>query len=117
MRADIEQVARNRLLGDPTAAPSGTAVLPDSITMEIGAVTAVADELRVEVSMRAAAAAAIDEASVRDRVAGLSVADAKTELADLGQVEVDPWPGWVDHVPRLGFRISVQTVAPTPGAS
>ncbi len=117
MRLDIEQAARKRLLADTVAVPVGKAILANSITMEIGTVTTVADGLQVEVSMRAAAAAAIDEADIRDRVAGLSAAEAKAELADLGKVEVDLWPVWVDHVPRLGFRISVQTVAPVPGDS
>ncbi len=117
MRLDIEQAARSRLLADTTAVPSGKEVLADSITMEIGAVTAAAEGLQVEVSIRAAAAAAIDEGVVRDRVAGMSIAEAKTELADLGKIEVKLWPAWVDHVPQLSIRISVQTVAPAASAS
>jgi hypothetical protein len=117
MRADIEDAARSRLLADTTAIPTGTAVLDGSVTMEVGAVTTVSDQLQVEVSMRAASAAAIDEAGVRDRVAGLTPDEATTELADLGKIEVELWPGWVDHLPRLGIRISVQTVAPAASAS
>ncbi len=111
MRSDIEQPARTRLLADTTAVPAGKSVLADSIAMEVGAVTMAADKLQVEVSMRAAAAAAIDESAVRDRVAGMSSSEAEAALAALGKVKVDFWPGWVDHIPRLGFRISVVTVA------
>lgn len=117
MRPDIERAALASLLDDTAAVPAGTDLLADSITMEVGAVTTVAGELQVEVSMRAVRAKTIDEGDVRDRVAGLTPAETKGALAYLGKVEVDLWPGWVDHVPRLGFRISVQTVVPAASDS
>jgi len=117
MRSDVEQAARSRLLADKEAIPTGTAVLDGSVMMDVGAVTTVGDHLQVEVSVRAASATAIDEGEVRDRVAGLTAPDAKTDLADLGKIEVELWPGWVDHLPRLGIRISVQTVTPAASAS
>ena len=116
-RADVEAAAHTALLGDATAPPSGTTVLPDSITVEIGNAAANGTEMTIAVSVRAAAAAAIDAAAVRDRVAGMTVAEAQAALAGMGQVEINLWPGWLDRLPRLAFRISVQTVAPAPGAS
>ena len=116
MRPDIERAARASLLADTAAVPAGTDLLADSITMEVGAVTTVAGELQVEVSMRAVSQNH-RRGAVRDRVTGLSVADrgraGRPREGRGGAV----WPGWVDHVPRLGFRISVQTVAPAASAS
>lgn len=116
-RADVETAARAALLGDATAPPTGTTVLPDSITTEIGNAAAKGSEMTIAVSVRAAAAAAIDVAAVRDRVAGMTRAEAQAALAGMGQVEINLWPGWLDRLPRLAFRISVQTVARAPGAS
>jgi hypothetical protein len=45
------------------------------------------------------------------------VAEARAALSDLGKVEVELWPAWLDRLPRLSFRITVKTVAPAPGAS
>lgn len=116
-RADVEEAARAALLDDPNAAPAGTTVLRDSITVELGGATVAGDGLEVAASVSAAAAATIDEAALRDRVAGLTVDEARAELADLGQIDVDLWPPWLDRLPRLAFRIGVETVAESPGES
>jgi hypothetical protein len=36
-------------------------------------------------------------------------------LAGLGDVSVELWPGWVDRVPRLGWRIRIELAAPDAG--
>lgn len=117
VRSDVQEAAAQALLADPTAAPAGTAIVLDSIAVEIGAATATADGMTVQVVVRAAAAPAIDESAVRDRVAGLTREEAKAELVDIGAVEVDLWPGWLDRLPRLPFRIKVETAVASPGAS
>ena len=100
-----------------SSSPAGTAILPDSIAIQLGTATANGNSMTIQVSVQAAAAAAIDTVAVRDRIAGLTVAEARTALHDLGKVEVDLWPGWLDRLPRLSFRIDVKTVAPAPSAS
>lgn len=116
-RADVEATARSLLLSDDSAAPTGTTILPDSITIELGPATASAEGLQVTALVASAAAAAIDVGAVRDRVAGLTVAEARAALEDLGEIQVDLWPSWLDRLPGLAFRISVETVAPSPGPS
>jgi len=116
-RPDAEAAARAALLADAAAAPGGTTILLDSIAVQIGTTGANGNEMTIQVSVRAAAAAAIDTVAVRDRVAGLTVAEARAALAGLGKVEVELWPGWLDRLPRISFRITVRTVAPAPGAS
>jgi Baseplate J-like protein len=117
LRADVAEAARTALANDRNAAPSGTTVLPDSIRVQIDGGTMAGDQMSASVSVRAAAAAAIDEAAVRDRIAGMTVADARAALADLGDVTVDLWPGWLDRLPALSFRISVETVSQGPAPS
>ncbi len=116
-RADVQAAATEALQADPSAAPSGTSIIADSVEVEIGAATATADGMTVQVMVRAAAAAAIDESAVRDRVAGLTVDEAQAELADIGAVQVDLWPGWLDRLPRIPFRIIVETSVASPDAS
>ena len=107
-RADAEAAARSALLADPDAAPPGTAIVGDSITLDLGEPVVVGEQLKVDAAVSASAAAEIDQAKVRDRIAGLTVPAAKAELAPLGKVEIDLWPGWVDRLPRLTFRIDIR---------
>ena len=117
MRADLDAAARAALEGDSTAAPPGTSILHDSIVVEPGAATVNGEEMTIAVTIRAAAAAAIDEAAVRDQVAGKTKAEAEAALVDQGEVHIELWPDWLDRLPRIGFRITVRTVAPSDGAS
>jgi hypothetical protein len=117
MNGNLDAAARAALEGDSTAAPDGTTVLPTSIEVEVGVATANGDEMTIAVTVRAAAAAAIDEAAVRDLVAGKTVAEARAALAPLGKLQIKLWPDWLDRLPRLSFRITVETVAPAPAAS
>ncbi|MDQ2853275.1 MAG: hypothetical protein M3R32_00215, partial [Chloroflexota bacterium] len=117
LTADADAAAREKLLADASAPPVGTSVVPESIAIELGAASASGDLMTIAVSVRAAAAAAIDKVAVRDQVAGLTKPEAQAKLAGLGQVEIDLWPGWLDRLPRIPFRINVETGLPAPGAS
>lgn len=117
LESDLDAAARAALGGDASAAPPGTSILPDSIAVEAGAATLNGDQVTVAVTVSAAAAAAIDEASIRDRVAGKTVAEAKAALVGEGAVRIELWPDWLDRLPRIPFRIVVRTVAPSIGAS
>jgi hypothetical protein len=117
MTEDLDAAARAALEGDPSALPEGTTVLADSIVVEPGARAVNGEEMTVAVTVRAAAAAAIDEAAVRDLVTGKTIAEAMDALADQGEVRIDLWPDWFDQLPRIGFRIIVRTVAPSAAPS
>lgn len=116
-RTDVEQAARDALTNDTNAVPGGKSLVAGSIKIQVGTAATVGDEMTLQLSVRAAAAAPIDKAAVRDLVAGMTVPQAKDALRPIGDAEVDLWPGWLDRLPRLPFRISVETVEPSPGAS
>jgi hypothetical protein len=116
-RLDLERAAHDALLADTAAAPSDTTIVPASIDVGIGTVTVSGDQMSVQVSVRAVAATAIDKAAVRDRIAGMTVQEARSALRDIGEIEVDLWPPWVDRLPRLAFRISVEPALPSQGES
>jgi Baseplate J-like protein len=110
--ADVEAAARQQLASDSAAVREGMAVADNSLVFAWEAGTVNGAQLTVRVTVRGVAAAAIDENAVRNKVAGMTREEAKAALADLGQVQVDFWPGWVEQVPKLGFRITVKPVVP-----
>ncbi|MEO8252092.1 MAG: baseplate J/gp47 family protein [Chloroflexota bacterium] len=116
-RSDVEKAARETLLRDATAPRPGTSIIDSSIEVQIVSAIATGDQMTIQASVTAASSAPIDEAAVRDLVAGMTVAGARDALRDRGTVTVDLWPPWLDRLPRLAFRISVDQVAPSPGAS
>jgi hypothetical protein len=116
-RSDAAAAASAAFLELPDEVPAGTAIVPDSIQVDLGPATPVGEQLDITASVTAAAAAKIDDARVRDRVAGLTVEEAKTELTPLGEVEIELWPAWVDRLPRLTFRIDVKQVVQAPTQS
>jgi hypothetical protein len=116
-RSDAEAAASAAFLELPDEVPAGTAIVADSIHVDLGPARPVGEQLDITASVTAAAAAKIDDAQLRDRVAGLTVEEAKTELHSLGEVEIDLWPAWVDRLPRLTFRIEVKQVVQSPTQS
>jgi hypothetical protein len=118
-RAEAEATASSAFLTLGGEVPEGTAIVADSIEVDFGPAILVGGRLDVTTSVTAAAAAEIDHARVRDRIAGLTIAEAKAELEPLGEVDIDLWPPWVDRVPVLELRIEVgeEVHTPTDGAS
>jgi hypothetical protein len=106
--AEVRDAAIERVLDDPDAAPDGRQVVPDSVQVEVGAVAGEGDELSVTVTVSADSDPVLDEAAIRERVAGRTEEEAETDLAWLGQVDVELWPGWVDRVPELEWRIELR---------
>ncbi len=117
VKADLVAEARAALDGDASAAPPGSSIPEGSIQVEPGTATVNGDEMTIAVTVRAAAVAGIDEAAIRDKVAGKTVLEAKAALADQGEVQIDLWPVWLDRLPRIPLRITILTVKPTDSAS
>jgi hypothetical protein len=111
-QSDVEAAARDKLASDPAAAPAGMAIVGSSVMIQIGSASVSGAQLMVQVTVSGVAAIRIDEGTVRSTVVGKTPQEASAALAGLGKVHIDLWPGWVDRLPKLGFRISVQTLAP-----
>jgi hypothetical protein len=120
-RARAEDTASTSFLTLGSEVPPGTAIDRDSIQVELGPATLAGGRLEVTASVSAVAATKIDEPRVRDRIAGMTIEEAKAELDSLGDVGIDLWPSWVDRLPRLTFRIDivkdVQAPTESPGPS
>ena len=101
-RADVEATANGAI-----PAPPGKALVPDSVVVDVRSAADQGDTIVVQVSVSAEAAAVVDEAAVRDLVAGKTVEEARTALEDVGEIAVDLWPPWLDRLPALSFRIDI----------
>ncbi|HEX6129165.1 MAG TPA: baseplate J/gp47 family protein [Candidatus Limnocylindria bacterium] len=116
--AEVRDAAIERVRDDPGAAPEGRQVVPDSVEVEVGEVAGEGDELSVTVTVTADSDPLLDDAAIRERVAGRTEEEAETDLAWLGEVDVELWPGWVDRVPELEWRIELRVKGePEPSGS
>jgi baseplate J-like protein len=111
-RAEVEATVAAGL-----PAPAGKTIIGNSIVVAVQSAADQGTSLLVQVSVTAEAAAVIDHEAVRKLVAGKSVEEARAALADLGEIDVDLWPAWVDHLPDLTFRIDVQEEVKEPTGS
>jgi hypothetical protein len=106
--ATVVAAARDRLVGDGGAIPDQTEIVPESVRVEVAEATTSGDGLQVRVTVRAQAVPRVDADAVRQRVADMTGPAARDALSPLGNVSVELWPGWVDRVPRLSFRVDVR---------
>ena len=119
LRGDVTRAAADRLKADASVLPQATSLVEDTITVGDPALSVAGDAMTARVSVRAGVAPVLDESQLKARVAGLPRDEAIRALDDIGPATVDLWPGWVDAVPRLPFRISIAIDAPSaiPSAS
>jgi hypothetical protein len=119
-QADAVAAARAQLDADPGAVPAGMDVLPDSVHVTLGNGTVDGSTITVAATVTAAAAARLDADRVRDLVANRSPEAARAALASLGTASVELWPGWVNEVTGVRWRIDVKlqsAIAPEPSGS
>jgi hypothetical protein len=116
-RANVVEAARTAMLSLGGLAGEDSVILEESISVAMHGVSEVEGRLEVQVIVTALAARRIDEAEVRERIAGKTVDEATAELEPLGEVEVDLWPAWVDRLPRLDFRIDIEQAVESPTES
>ena len=111
LKDEIETAAAAALEADDAAIPATLTLVLSSVQVSWGAAQQVGGTIRVPVTVSARATAQVDLADARQRILGMTPEEARTELADIGSVSVELWPGWVDRIPRLDWRVSVELVA------
>ncbi|MBA2266050.1 MAG: hypothetical protein H0W17_06610 [Chloroflexi bacterium] len=114
---EVIELARERLAGDSGMLPAGHELLPAVSEVSVGEARRDGDSLIVVASVTAASTPLIDRGEVIGRVQGRAIAEARAALADLGDVTVELWPGWVTSVPGLDWRIEVTIVGESTGGS
>lgn len=112
--------ARERFEGQADLVPAGHLLLAEATSVRIGEVSRDGTRLEVAVTVSGRSAVVPDPDVVIERVIGLTVDEAETALADLGEAEVSLWPAWVASVPANEWRIAVEVTGvegaePVPG--
>ena len=103
--------AANRLEADP-AIPDGHQLMPGTVDVNLGTPLLDGDRVVAEADVTGSTAPELDPGVVRGRVSGLSEPEARVALADLGEADVVLWPGWVESVPELDWRVEVRIAEP-----
>ena len=88
--------------------------------MTIGTPVREGEAARVPILVTGATIPIVDDDAVRALVAEKTREEAIAALAQIGPAEIDLWPGWIDRVPGLTWRIAVETgsaVVPLASAS
>ena len=109
----LDDEAAARLASDP-ALPEGHDLLPDTVTVDLGEPVLDGETVTVEATVEAMTAPRIDEATIVERVIGRTEAEAELALADIGDADIALWPGWVEAVPGLDWRVDVRIEALAP---
>ena len=113
-RTDAEAEAQEAFLADEGAIPPNTELAPETIEVDIGDAAFDGEAIVVQTTVTAGAVPDLDQESIRRELAGMSSADAQEALADIGPSTISLWPGWVDRIPRLDWRITI-SVEPAEG--
>jgi hypothetical protein len=114
LRADAEAAAADAVARDESAAPKAFAIEADTVRVELGAATLDGSDVVVPAQVTAQAAPQYDSSAIGARIAGRTAAGAEAELAPIGRTTVTLWPFWVDRVPKLEWRISVEILPVEP---
>ena len=74
-------------------------------------------EVAFPVTARAARVRILDPAELLALIKGRSVEDARTLLAEFGDVAITPWPDWVTTIPGIDSRVTIEIVGQTGEAT
>lgn len=106
-RDRVVELAAEMLIADTAAVPPDHELIESSIRVSPGAATRDGDALVISVQVAASTAPVVDREAIVERVRGLSLEEARAALASMGDASVELWPGWVERVPELDWRITV----------
>ncbi len=99
------------------AIPAGWSLFPDSIRTTESDPVVQDGRVTVTVTARGERWHPLDAASLLSQVKGRSVADARSILAQYGQVSITTWPSFVTTIPTLEARVTLTVASPRPSGS
>ncbi len=114
LRADAEAEAIEAFLADEGAVPPDTTLAEDTIEVDIGEAALDGETIVVQTTVTADAVPDLDQESIRRALVGMTAGEVRRRWRTIGPADVSLWPGWVDRIPRLDWRISVN-VEPAEG--
>ncbi len=88
-----------------------------SVEIVPGNPTVTGGEVSFPVTARATRVPLLDAAKLLTLVKGRTIDEARSILAQFGDVVITPWPEWVTSIPGLDSRVTIEIVGQTDGAS
>jgi hypothetical protein len=119
-RDEVEAAAAARLLADPDAVGEGRELVEEAISVTADPPAFTGGTVRIPVHVSAATRPVIDGDALRASLAGKTEAEVIAALEPIGPASVDLWPGWVDRVTAIGWRVEIaleSEINPQPSAS
>ncbi|MEO8246293.1 MAG: hypothetical protein ABI622_04150 [Chloroflexota bacterium] len=106
-RDEVEAAAAARLVGDAAAATEGRELVEEAVAVIVDQAALTGDSARIAVHVTAATRPIIDLDALRTALAGVTREEAIALLAPIGPASVDLWPGWVDRITGIGWRVEI----------
>jgi hypothetical protein len=110
----VVKIAETRLLSNVGA---DHRLVEGSVEIVPGDPTVSAGEVSFPVTAKATRVPILDPAQLLGLIKGRTVAEARTILAQFGDVVITPWPEWVTSIPGIESRVTIEIVGQTGGTS
>jgi baseplate J-like protein len=108
----VVKIAESRLLSNVGA---DHRLVDGSVEIVPGDPTVSAGEVSFPVTAKATRVPILDPAELLGLIKGRTVAEARTILAQFGDVVITPWPEWVTSIPGIESRVTIEIVGQTGG--
>lgn len=106
-RDEVEAAAAARLASDPAAVGEGRELVDAALAVTLDPPAITGETARIPVHVTAATRPIIDPEALRSAVAGMTRDEAIQVLEPIGAASVDLWPGWVNRVTELAWRVEI----------
>ena len=110
----VVKIAETRLLSNVGA---DHRLVEGSVEIVPGDPTVAAGEVSFPVTAKATRVPILDPAELLALIKGQTIAEARTILAQFGDVVITPWPEWVTSIPGVESRVTIEIVGQTGGTS
>ena len=106
-RDEVEAAAAARLAADADAVSEGRELVDDAVAVTVDAPAIAGETARIPVHVSAATRPIIDDGALRASLAGKTREEVIAALEPIGPASVELWPGWVDRVTGIGWRVEL----------
>ncbi|HLX35313.1 MAG TPA: baseplate J/gp47 family protein [Candidatus Limnocylindrales bacterium] len=107
----VKAIAKQRLQAQ---LKPGWTLDPASISIDAGNPSVVGSVVTFHASMTGTETPTIDQQALLSQLEGLGAPEARAKLADLGQADLQLWPGWVTTIPSNASRVTLTIGSPVP---
>ena len=109
----VMSIAETRLLSNVGA---DHRLVEGSVEIVPGDPTVTGGEVSFPVTARARRVAILDPAELLAAIKGRTIDEARSILAQFGDVVITPWPEWVTTIPGIESRVTIEIVGQTDGS-